>query len=433
MTLHERLRNMGGNLSGGIGRTAVVFGQDTSGAVMTVTATMFVVILGFAGLAVDLGGWYSTKRSMQTAADAAVVTAALEMVSRNRSVAQVTSAAKNAAAANGFDTSNGALVEVTIANDGQSVDVSISQPSPTLFASLFLDGSVGIRATAGASLNGSPICILALEASAARGLLLDSNAEIQADGCSIQVNSTNAAAAELLSNSAVSVTAASICITGDFRDDSSGDFSPTPDTGASVCPPLADPLANVPPPSVGSCDHTRFERDNSLQAVAPGVYCDGLTIKNNSNLEFNPGEYVISGGTLLIDSNSRVFGDGVIFYLTDGATINFESNSTIVFTAPIDGPRAGVLIFQDRNSADGSVHIFNSNSDSRLVGTIYLPNGKFESNSNSTFGIDSAFTILIARTIEINSNARLIVNSDYAASDVPVPLQIAARIARLTR
>ncbi len=417
----------------GIGRSVGAFGHDTSGAVLILTALMFVAMIGFAGLAVDLGGWYTTKRSMQTAVDAAAVVAALEMTSPNYTDSQVTTAAWAAATANGFDPNGGAQVIVTIATGGQSVDVAITEPSPTLFSSLFLGSSVTIGTDAGASLNGAPICILSLEDSAEKGLYLDSNAQIDSDGCAIQVNSTNPNASWLASNSTVNVTAASICVTGGYRDESTGGYSPTPDTGATECPALDDPLANVPPPAYDplDCWRTDFELDNEIENLDPGLYCGGLTLKNNSVGTFLEGVYIISGGDLFVDSNSTAQGTGVGFYLTNGAKVHFTSNTFVDFTAPTDGPLAGILFFQDRD--EGGTHFFDSNNISKLEGTIYFFDGKFESNSNTTIGGDSNFTILIARWIEVNSNAQLIFNSNYAASDVPVPLAIAAQIVRLTR
>ena len=123
-------------------------------------------------------------------------------------------------------------------------------------------------------------------------------------------------------------------------------------------------------------------------------------------------------------------GDGVTIYLTDGAKIHFDSNSGIDLKAPTDGPLAGIIFFQNRN--EGGVHYLDSNNVSRLEGTIYLPNGTLSSDSNTTIGAGSPFTIIIVRKLELDSNANLVVNSDYEASDVPMPLILAAQRVKLT-
>ena len=96
-----------------------------------------------------------------------------------------------------------------------------------------------------------------------------------------------------------------------------------------------------------------------------------------------------------------------------------NSDSHAELSALTEGQFAGILVFQDRNVADGTVHLFNSDSGSSIVGAVYLPNGKVMINSGSTLGPASAFSSFIARTFEINSDSHLVLNSDYAATDVP--------------
>ena len=396
---------------------------------MALTAVMFMTIIGFAGLAIDVGDWYATKTSMQNAADAAAISAGIQLVASGAGGDQVTSAASQAAAANGFDPNDGAQVDVTISADGQSVMVMISQPSPTILAGLFLGDSVTISATATASLVAGPTCLLSLEETAANGLYLDSNSRVDVAGCSIQVNSTNPVASSV--NSSATVNAAAICITGGYEENSNGGYSPTPETGTTDCPPVSDPLAALEPPPYSGCDYDAHVVDNITTTLSPGVYCNGLVTDGNADVEFLPGEYIIDGGNFLVNSNSIVQGTGVGFYLTGGATIWFDSNVVVDFSAPIDGPLAGIVFFQDRN--DTGTNRFDSNAISRLEGTIYFPNGSFHSDSNSAIAADSAFTVLIARRIELDSNARLVLNSNYAASAVPVVLPAGGGGSGLTR
>ena len=82
---------------------------------------------------------------------------------------------------------------------------------------------------------------------------------------------------------------------------------------------------------------------------------------------------------------------------------------------------AGIVVYQDRNVADGTVHLINSNSASYLEGTVYLPNGKVMINSGSTLGGDADYSIFIAKEFEINSDSTLVMNSDFGSSSVPLP------------
>lgn len=414
------------------GRAAAALWSDVTGAVMAVTAVMFMTIVGFAGLAIDVGDWYATKTSMQTAADAAAINAGFALLassSTGGSDAQLLDAASQAASANGFDPNDGVQVDVSLSSDGKSVEVILSQSSPTMMASLFLDGSVSISAAATASVVGATACLLVLEASDMYALRAGNNSMVDAPNCSVQVNSTDDTAMKLQNQA--SITAYSICVTGGYEDSSSGGFSPTPNSGSTDCPPLPDPLADLDPPSYSGCDYDDFDVNNGTTTLSPGVYCGGINIFGNAQVDFDPGVYIIEGGEFRVTGNGAAQGTGVGFYLTDGATISFSGNADVGFSAPTVGPLAGVVFFQDRN--DSGTNRFDATGIGKLEGTVYFPNGKFRTDANADLAVSSPFTVLIARWVEINNNARLVLNADYGASDVPALLASAgSSLVRLT-
>ena len=399
---------------------------------MALTAVMFVTIVGFAGLAIDVGDWYATKTNMQTAADAAAINAGFALLassSTGGSDAQLLDAASQAAAANGFDPNDGVQVDVSLSSDGKSVEVTLSQSSPTMMSSLFLGGSVSISAAATVSVIGQTACLLVLEESVGSALRLDSNGRIDAPSCAIQVNSVSPVASSINSNASVS--AAAICITGGYEVNSNGDYSPTPDTGPTDCPPVPDTLADLDPPPYSGCDYDGLQVRQGSTTLSPGVYCGGIEITGNAQVDFDPGEYIIEGGKFRVWGNAAAQGTGVGFYLTAGATIRFGGNSNVSFSAPTVGPLAGVIFFQDRN--DSGTNRFDGNGIGTLEGTIYFPNGRFESGANVVLAASSAFTVLIARWVALYSNAHLVLNANYAASDVPVLLaSTGSNLVRLT-
>ena len=159
--------------------------------------------------------------------------------------------------------------------------------------------------------------------------------------------------------------------------------------------------------------------DGETTTVSEGVYCNDFVINNLSIVTFSPGIYVIRDGKFEVNSGGTIIGDGVTFYITGSAEFILNSNSHAELTAPTTGPLAGIIIFQDRSVADGTIHLFNSDSSSFFVGTIYMPNGKVMINSGSSLGGPAAFTSFVARKFEINSDSSLVLNSDYGATDVP--------------
>ncbi len=56
-----------------------------------------------------------------------------------------------------------------------------------------------------------------------------------------------------------------------------------------------------------------------------------------------------------------------------------------------------------------------------LIGTFYLPKGTLLVDSKAPVASESAFTVIIARTVELLEQPHLVLNSDYSLSDVPAP------------
>jgi uncharacterized membrane protein len=88
--------------------------HNEKGQVLLLAALCMMVLIGFLGLAIDLGLFFRVKRNMQIAADAAATAGALDYY-YHQSSASATSAATAAAAQNGVnDGSGGAAVTVSI-------------------------------------------------------------------------------------------------------------------------------------------------------------------------------------------------------------------------------------------------------------------------------------------------------------------------------
>ena len=112
------------------------FSGDESGAMFTFAAVFLIGMLGFGGLAVDVGTWYVTQRAMSLAADAAALAAAHQMSDSNSSDGDVEAAALIGANKNGFSIANGDDIDVNILPDNGGIQVAISRP-----ARLFFSGS----------------------------------------------------------------------------------------------------------------------------------------------------------------------------------------------------------------------------------------------------------------------------------------------------
>ena len=106
------------------------FVADCRGVTSTLMALSFMGMLGFAGLATEVGLWYVKKRSMQSAADSAAFSAAIAL-----STGLFQTEAQSVAGTYGFVDGSGGTT-VTVNNpptsgpntSASAVEVTISQP-----------------------------------------------------------------------------------------------------------------------------------------------------------------------------------------------------------------------------------------------------------------------------------------------------------------
>ena len=101
--------------------------------------------------------------------------------------------------------------------------------------------------------------------------------------------------------------------------------------------------------------------------------------------------------------------------------MNFDKTTVLAFQAPETGPYAGILLYQDPNSPTTETFEISSKTASILLGTIYLPNGIFKVHAQNKVGDKSAYTVILARKLDIGAAADLVINADYGSTKVPVP------------
>ena len=82
---------------------------------------------------------------------------------------------------------------------------------------------------------------------------------------------------------------------------------------------------------------------------------------------------------------------------------------------------AGLLFFEDRASKLGRKHQIKSPNVEELTGTLYLSRGDLVVDPNDTVAAGSAYTAIITRNLQLKEGPELVLNSDYGATDVPVP------------
>jgi hypothetical protein len=268
------------------------------------------------------------------------------------------------------------------------------------------------------------------ESTGADALLLQDTARVTAQFCAVQSNSRHPHG--LTANGGSLLTAGMICTVGG-KVGSGANFLPDPLTD---CPAVADPLAARAPPKADSCgggggsttgasnDHLASTAvlTNGTYTLTPQTFCGGLILDDGAIVTRAPGEYVIKDGPLIVNDGATLQSSGASIYLAGAhATFSFSAESTIRLTAPKSGPLAGILFYEDRAAPELQTHEILSNNASQLLGTVYLPRGRLVVNTKRPIAQSSAFTIILARRMEMYGGSNLVLNSDYASTSVPVP------------
>src|SRR6516165_7394643 len=176
--------------------------RDKRGLSAVTVAVSLPVLFGVAGLGIDTGLWYTIKRQNQSAADAAALSAAYEVIAGNTNVAtNLTPAASEAAARNDY---SGTTPVVTYPYSdppvvASGVKVTLSQTQNAWFSSWFpAFPTFTIANEAVAAVNTlPPACMLALNPTANNAVNLAGNPTINAPTCTIVSDSNSSSAFHL--------------------------------------------------------------------------------------------------------------------------------------------------------------------------------------------------------------------------------------------
>ena len=233
------------------------FKRRPPGQTFLLISIALVVLLGVSALAVDIGDLWTTRRLMQSAADAGAVAGADEIAIGGSSTA-ITAAAKDAASHNGFadggtrpGTSNTITVAVhnpptsgPYAANSNAVEVDVSQTQPTYFMKVLGMQTVPVSTTAVAVTTGSGSCIYSLDPSVSDAVDVGGTASVSS-ACGMYVNSDSSSA--LIVHGGGTITAPLVGVVGGTT--ISGGGSSPPSTGIAQ---FGDPLAYIAEPNIGS-------------------------------------------------------------------------------------------------------------------------------------------------------------------------------------
>jgi Flp pilus assembly protein TadG len=420
------------------------FAAATAGSTAVTFAVSMPVVVALGGMAMDYSSVTGNKNRLQQIVDAAALSIAREMSLTLMTNPRAQLLAEKYVDANiEANTPYKIRVVATLVDANAAIRVEGTQQVSSPFGTFerlntATTGSqisaVAVARPAGVA-EQMKLCVLSLNLSAKGGVNLRNGSRLTANGCMMQSNSTNKQAVVIGEGSTLK--ANTVCARGGIRN-----------LGASVeanvitdCPEIKDPLATKTEPTVDSqCKMVPAKISKGNFTFDPGTYCNGMQIHGTAKVKFNPGIYVFKDGSLRVQNQASLEGNGVTLLFTGKkAYFRFEHQAEINLTAPTAGTTAGMLIWESKNmveeefeqedkktGATKTVKITNQNRITSerakvLTGTIYLKKGILTIDSTQPVADQSPFTILVVDRMDLHDGPDLVINSNYQNSPVPVP------------
>lgn len=367
------------------------------------------VVAAGAAFAAETSYQFYKHQRLQAAADAAAFAGALELLGGSGTTA-VQSAASTAATSNGWLSASGTIQVNTPPTSGpnttnKAVEVILTQTEPRFFTAVLTSTPVVLHRRAVALYQvSSNACIVALSKTASRAVDVTGNAAMNLSGCDVASNSTAADALHVWGSGNMTADCAETA--GGIANNGGMTLSQCPG-GMANAPSVADPYKDLETPSPQGPCNTQSSYNGA--ALTAGYYCNGLSLKGNDTLA--PGVYYVGGSGFSIGANAFVAGTGVTIYLTGGARVSMQGNSTVRLTAPTSGTYSGILFFGDRSSSGGATNLFNGDSTSKLTGNLYFPtqavayNGNFSGANGCTYVIGDTVSWSGSATFDVDCTA----------------------------
>jgi len=437
--------------------------HDTRGVTLVLVALTISALIGFVGLGVETGLWYTIKRQDQTAADFAAISGAYEILNGSAYYVSATNSgicglAARDAGRNGFSfasftcpNSSPACTNPTTGQmcannppvigpsvgDNNAVEVILAQQQNSFLASLFLPSvTINTRAVAKVNIFGVA-CDLSLDPSASSAVKFNGTTNVNLTNCGIAANSNSPTSMDFTGNTTFQAAWAQTV----------GNYNAGGNTTIPVVHidsfPVTDPYS-CNPPAIGCAGQITYVLPTTPQTfpasggtLQPGLY---QKVGNKAPMDFSgantwnlcPGIYYLddeapSGASFSVGAGATVqlatTGctpnglSGVTIISTcsspsnckKGGGFTISSGATVKLSAPTSsspGIPSGVLFYQDPAHADtgnSSATDITANSNSFLTGAIYAPAQaiKFNGNANSTC------TVLIGLTIQFSGTTTM--------------------------
>lgn len=438
---------MPGNLVPSLLVAIVKMLRDQRGASAAIVAIALPGLIGFGALGVETGVWFTIRLQNQTAADAAALSAAYQVLAgKTDATTELIPAAAQAAAQNGYKGRTPTLTYPygdDIVRNGVAVD--LQQTQAALLAAMFLpEVTITTKAVAVVELLDNP-CVLAL-AKSGTGVEVADLARLAMPSCSVAANSISRTAIDLHGSTSsiiasTLVTSGEVAVQGTPLDPAAlpPEFvlaAPAQIGAPSVPDPYASTLTHAflsaGMPVTGNCksknsgrvriydgnclvsgaslNRPRIRLSDRTQISGPWTIAAGQTV------DLSPGNYWVSGdltlqaGAMLkCSACDNVKGTGVTIILIEQGskvgTMSMAANAAANLNAPNSGRFAGLLLVQDANGLPPGTSFTSSQSaigggaGTTLNGLIYFPRSSMTFHGNPGANGPGCLILVVAALI----------------------------------
>ena len=375
--------------------------------------------------AIDLNGVHAAQNRLQGIADAAALAGASDL-------ALATDGAPAVARADAYyraelaEWSNPPTIkpsfELVERNGQRALKVRLEANRMSFFANMLPPGGWNFNSEAIASPMGlTPLCVLITGEVGAQVLNLTDTGRMTAPACMVHSNRDIDVQGGMITASAVqAVTSAR------------GYISPVPNTGAAVIP---DPFTglNLDYAKTLKCTleqilTSRVKVSVGVHYILPGRHCGGLEASGTAKVILQPGEHFFLSGHLVVSGGAKLDGTDVALFFDDGSKFEFKDQAVVNLTGRKRGQYAGIVMGSTRvNTQD---FIISADHVRTLLGVIYVPAARLIVEGYQPVAQDSAWTVIVARSMLMKGSPSLIINANYQGSSVPVPEGVGPRANR---
>ena len=428
---------------------------DESGAIAIMFALMLPVIMGFVGLGIDAGMWFKERRNMQTATDAAAVSAAIELTF-GATEQEMIDIAKTEATRHGYvdgvDTLglNPDFVHNGIAGH---VEVTIVHPLNTFLSQIISNIVPQSTTRAVATTSGNAdACMLSLGGTGSGISLNAASATVTMSGCGAFANSSDLTNSVKINNGTMEVD----CLWAHGGVNATTGLASSPNPGEDLLvgddcqimegvATMDDPFSDLVVPAYSSCNvgtsgqHSTNQLSGTLSnaggsgnLTAPTIICGGIKINSGDTLNVDPGVYIIDGGDLDISGGATLNATGVTFIIAGalsgsyggasingGSTINWSAPTLSDYNALTDTGTnnymgqnytnyTGITLFQSSPAGSGSTNdiSFNGGASATISGALYVPNNDISFGGNAGI-MPSGCLQLVGQVVQFGGSAQI--------------------------